>query len=107
MELERYTSPDGELNLVVEQLGDDIIVSFGDYPWHTHADLMAPWYGPDQDAALRGFINEILSDRLCIVVSSLEGVVTDVEAEDDPSSVPQYGPKGEELLIRQWSGPLD
>jgi hypothetical protein len=42
--LEKYESPDGLLRLLVDREGDDVMVGFEGFPWHTHADLLTPAY---------------------------------------------------------------
>ncbi|MGV8083626.1 MAG: hypothetical protein AB2L09_08370 [Coriobacteriia bacterium] len=106
MELGRHISPDSSLNLIVEQFDDDIIVSFGDYPWHTHADLLVPYFGATQEEGLRGFIDEIMCDRLPIVVSTQDGTVVDIEVELSEADIAPVGPHGEKRLIRRWTRAL-
>jgi hypothetical protein len=46
----------------------DTILSF-DYPWHTHADLLACWYDQPRESATETFVTDLLNDRIVIVVA--------------------------------------
>jgi hypothetical protein len=71
VEPEEHVSPDGLLTLAVEILnGGDVAVGFRGYPWHTHAGILASLKSTDENSAVRQFIDDILSDRSLIAVSS-------------------------------------
>ena|SRR5215467_873676 len=101
---ERHASPDGSLILVVDEEDGDLAVAFEGYEWHIHADLLVGSYGATEAEAVATFVEQILSDRLAIVVCSRNGAVHDVRITDDPATEHRYAPAGEHILLRFWSG---
>lgn len=100
MEEERHTSPDGTLTLIAERLPDedDVIISFGDFPWHTHPDLLGG------AAGARALVDDVLSDRLSVAIERRDGEITDIFVSFDPSSEGENLPQGVTVELRTWSG---
>src|SRR5690348_7189941 len=83
--VERHTSPDGLLHLIVDLAEDgDWSVGFEEFEWHTHGDLLVSRYGGLPESALRAFIADVLASRYVIVLSWLDGKLRDVWITDDP-----------------------
>jgi hypothetical protein len=99
-----HVSPDGILRFIVLREGSDITLGFSGYEWHTHAELLVGPYGESEEEAAASFVDDLLSDKLVIVVSSIGGVVKDVWITDDPASELSYAPAEESTLLRYWSG---
>ena len=81
----------------------DTILSF-DYPWHTHADLLACWYDQPRESATETFVTDLLNDRIVIVVARRGGVTEDISITFDPVSEHRYTPDGQSIELRYWSG---
>src|SRR5258708_1929857 len=59
--VERHSSPDGLLQLIVDRADDgDWSVGFDGYEWHTHGDLLTLEYGGTPQSAVRALIDEVL-----------------------------------------------
>ncbi|GEP12704.1 hypothetical protein [Methylobacterium gnaphalii] len=106
MEEERHTSPDGKLTLVVERLAseDDFAIGFEGFDWHTHPDLLAGFYRQPHLEAVRRFIDEIVSDRLSVVIARRHGIIADIFVSFDPSSEEDDLPEDVTIELRTWSG---
>ena len=102
---QRHVSPDGELVLLVyhDPKDNDWIVGFEGSEWHTHGDVLAPTFGTTDEAAVDGFVNAVLEDRLVIGAIPIEGrdqlYITktpedDVAAQKERASAPS-------LLVRK------
>lgn len=103
--VEEHVSPDGRLRLRVDAGPDgDLALGFDGYPWHTHADILAAVSGLAEGAAVRQFIDDILSDKAVIALWGVPGEVQDVWVSDEPSKDAAY-PQGSEVIeLRYWSG---
>ena len=110
MEIERYRSPDGLLNLVVVREENDLIVHFDAGPSHTHGDALIGEYASigetlhSPEAAVERYVADILSNRIKIIVSRMDGKIRDVSAL--PYDVPdetQYLDVGETIELRYWA----
>jgi hypothetical protein len=103
--VQRYVSPDGELALLIEDVGGgDLAIGFDRFPWHTHADILASMSGTSEQEAVRAFVHDIIDDRSIIVVSTIDGTVRDVSITDDPASEVRYKAQNEVIRFRYWSG---
>ena len=101
---ERHSSPDGALVRIVDEADGDLAVAFEGFEWHTHGDALVGSYGATEPEAVATFVSEVLSDRLAIAVCSRNGLVHDVRVTDDPATEHGYAPRGEQILLRFWSG---
>ena len=103
--VERHTSPDGVLQLIVDVADDgDWQVGFEGFPWHTHGDLLAAEYGGSPGSAVRAFVEDILASRRVIVVSRIDGKTQDVWVTDDPSQDDlKYACPSETIEKRFWN----
>ncbi len=99
MEEERHTSPAGTITLVVDRLPneDDFRIGFDDFPWHTHPGLLG---GAE---ATRTFIDDVLSDRLSVMVERTNGEISDVFVSFDPASEGDDLSQGVTVEVRRWS----
>lgn len=106
--IQEHESPDGLLHLFLDREGEDIIVGFAGSEWHTHADLLAPTYGPTEDEALANFVRDILENRMVLVVMRVAGEVCHVSVTDRPDDEGKYVPEDREKTVelRYWSGDL-
>jgi hypothetical protein len=104
--IERHTSPDGVLELVVERMGDgDLAVGFADSASHTHGDILTDTYGGTPESAVRAYVNDVISSRLVIVISRMGGNVQEAWISDDPTRDEQkYAEPGETIEKRCWDG---
>jgi hypothetical protein len=104
--VEQHQSPDGLLRFVVEQLdGGDLCLGFADFPWHTHADILATSSGLTEDVAVRQFVDALLGGQFMIGVARVGGRITDVwVAEAATPNQPKLG--DETIEFRYWDGHL-
>jgi len=100
----KYESPDGLLRLLVDREGDDVMVGFDGFQWHTHADLLTPAYGPTEEEAVANFVRDILEDRIVVAVARVAGEVREVWVSDDPADEWKYVPADQALELRYWHG---
>lgn len=101
--VEKHTSPDGFLRLIVVREVDGAI-AFDGYSWHTHGDILASLSELSESEAIRQFVEQIIRDEQIIVVSRVNGEVQDIWPTDDPSGEFKYKPPEESLEFRRWSG---
>ena len=102
--MERRTSPDGALTLVVEREGGETLIGFDGFQWHTHGDLLVGSYGTTEQSAVDRFIDDILNNHAVIVVCRVGDAVRDVWISDDPAKESLYAQAGETLELRYWNG---
>ena len=100
----RYSSPDGALVLVVDEADGDLAVAFEGFEWHTHGDLLVPYYGATEIEAVEAFVDRVLSDQLVIAVSRRGDAISDVRVTEDPADEHAHASEGEQILLRLWSG---
>jgi hypothetical protein len=106
--VQRHTSPDGLLSLVVDVDDGDWALGFDGYGWHTHGDLLTAEYGGWPESAVRAFVDDIIASRRRIAVSRVAGVVRDAWVMDDrfpDGDLMKYAEPGETIEIRLWNGP--
>lgn len=109
MIIERHTSPDGLINLIVDLYRDDQLADYSigleGFASHTHGDILAGSRGLPEEEAIRQFVDEILNDKQIFVVSRIDGKVQNIWLTDgDVESELKYKPAEEELEFRFWSG---
>ena len=104
-DLERHSSPDGLLKLVICCGSDgDVSLGFEGYQWHTHADLLVPAYGTSPKDAVRQLVDDILSGRAIIAVARIDNAVHEVWLTDTPEEDLQNRLPEESVEFRNWSG---
>jgi hypothetical protein len=99
-----HVSPDGILRFVIMRDDDNVSLGFDGYVWHTHSDLLAVSYGVSEQTAVARFVEDLLNDRVIIVVSRVAGSIRDVWVTDDPASELLYKTEEEDIEFRFWSG---
>jgi hypothetical protein len=104
--VERYISPDGLLQLVVDHADDgDWSVGFVGFAWHTHGDLLTLEYGGSPENAIRAFVDDILASRRAIVLRWLDGKLQDAWVTADPSpDESERAADKEHFEKRFWNG---
>lgn len=103
--IERHTSPDGLLDLVVDLTAGDWTVGFTQGTWHTHGDILAALDGGTPRAAVRKFVDEILTSQRVIALSRTGGEIRDVWVASEPKAdEAKYASGGEATEKRFWSG---
>jgi hypothetical protein len=104
--VERHSSPDGLLQLIVDRANDgDWSVGFDGFSWHTHGDLLTWEYGGSPETAVRAFVDHIVSSQRVIVISRIDGRISDAWITDDPSRDEQtYASLNEIIEKRLWNG---
>jgi len=104
--VERYLSPDGLLQLIVDLADDgDWSVGFDGFAWHTHGDMLKFDYGGTPESAVRSFVNEVLESRRVIVISHVDGAIHDAwTAGDVPLDEMKYAAPNETIELRYWNG---
>jgi hypothetical protein len=102
-ELERYTSADGKLTLLVRKaLDGDIAVGFEGGEWHTHPDLLADMLQVSETEAVAEFISRLHADEIPIIVSTDGGVTVDPWVSDNlEATLSSFRSK---CVLRYWSG---
>lgn len=101
--LEQHTSPDGFLKFVVCRDTDAICLGFDGFAWHTHPELLAG-DGVSEDAAVRQFVDGLLTGRAVIAIFRVEGVARDVWVTDDVESDLKHKRDDETIEFRYWDG---
>lgn len=114
--IERHTSPDGMLDLVVFHRDEDWIVGFvkpgadptvagSGWPWHTHGDILVHEYGGTPESATRTFVDDVLASKRIIVIARVDGVIASVWVTNDPDKDElKYAPSNETIEKRLWNG---
>jgi len=104
--VERHTSPDGLLVLIVDLTDGDWSIGFDKFAWHTHGNILhATRYDGTPEEATRQFVDDILSSRCVIVLSSIDGQLRDAWVTDDPDrDETKYAEENESIEKRFWSG---
>ncbi|HTV49501.1 MAG TPA: hypothetical protein VMG59_13765 [Phycisphaerae bacterium] len=106
--VERYKSPDGLLELLVDFNAGDWSIGFAGAPSHTHGDILAETRGGTVESAIRLYIEDIINSRAVIIISRINGKIRDVWITDDPSQdFMKYAFPGETIERRYWNGPFD
>ncbi len=104
--IEEHHTPDGLFRFIVVRTDDgDISLGFDGFPSHTHGDILASLSGLPIDAAVRGYIDALLSGRSFIGIARLEGKIRDVWVTNDPRP-DRYKPDNETMEFRYWDGRL-
>ncbi len=103
-DLERHTTPDGMLTLLVRRVGDHVLVGFEGTAWHTHGDILAELSGLPVPSAVDRFVDDILHGRRAITLLRNDGVLVDAWVSDDPAKDASYAQPGESLELRNWDG---
>jgi hypothetical protein len=105
--VERHTSPDGLLQLIVDHGDDgDWTVGFDGFAWHTHGDILG-WsgYAGTPEERVRAFVDDVIASRRVIVISRVSGEVRDAWMTDDPSNdETKYAEPNETIEKRLWNG---
>ena len=101
--LEKHTGPDQKLTFIVTLEGEDVSLGFENFAWHTHGDMLAAENQSPKDTA-KVFIDDLLHDKILIMVIQVDAEVKDVSVTNDPESELKYKLENEELEFRFWSG---
>jgi hypothetical protein len=105
--IERHTSPDGLLRLIVDRADDgDWTVGFDGFGWHTHGDIL-DWsgYAGTPEERVRAFVDDVIASRRVIVISRVNGVIRDAWMTDEPSrDESKYAEPNETIEKRLWNG---
>lgn len=100
---EKLTSPDQKLTFSITFEGDNTILGFENFAWHTHGDLLAEENQSPTDAT-KIFIDDLVKDKILIMTSYVDGEIKDISVTDDPEGELKYKQENEELEFRFWSG---
>jgi hypothetical protein len=102
--IEEHRTPDGLYRFIVERSDDgDLSLGFDGFPSHTHGDILAELSGLSIDAAIRAYIDALLSGRSAIGIARVAGKMRDVWVTDDPHP-DKYKPDDETMEFRYWDG---
>ncbi|MEQ1789607.1 MAG: hypothetical protein ABL857_04105 [Rickettsiales bacterium] len=106
--IKKYISPDDELTFKVIFDGEDITLGFEKtgfegFGCHTHGDILASENNKTPKEAANLFIDDLLSDRILIVIRHKENE-KEVLFTCTPENELKYKQKDEELEFRFWSG---
>ena len=106
--IEQHRSPDGLLELLVDNTAGDWTIGFKGYAYHTHGDILAATEYPGTvESAVRAFVDDILSSRRVIVVSRINGRVRDFAIPENTNpdhDYMKYALPGETIEKRFWNG---
>src|SRR5262249_49437046 len=114
--IERHTSPDKFVDLVVFQRQDDWIVGFvrpgsdatvsgSGWSWHTHGDILVHQYGGTPESATKSFVADVLSSNRVMVIFRVDGVVQDITVTNEPDEDDlKYASANETVEKRFWNG---
>ena len=102
--IEEHHTPDGLFRFIVERSDDgDFSLGFDGFPSHTHGDIIASLSGLPLEAAMRQYIDALLSGRSAMGIARVAGKIRDVWVTDDPHP-DNYKPDGETMEFRYWDG---
>lgn len=105
--IEEHSSVDRLLRLIVSRdANGDISIGFDGYTWHTYGDILESLSGLPQNDAIREFVDRIINDVQIIVVSRLNGKISEVWPTDDPKNELKHKSPEESLEFRRWSGEI-
>ena len=100
--IEEYRTSDGLLRFLVRRGAyGDITLGFDGFAWHSHSNLLASNSGLTKEAAVRRFVNDLLSSRAIIAVARVGDTIRDVWATDT-ASPDRYKPDDEIIEFRCW-----
>lgn len=102
--IEEHRTPDGLYRFIVERGdGGDLSLGFVGFPSHTHGDILAALSGLSVDAAVRDYVDVLLSGRSFIGIARVAGKIRDVWVTGDPRP-DKYKPADETIAFRYWDG---
>ena len=102
--VEEHHTPDGRFRFIVERSDDDdFSLGFDGFPAHTHGDILAGLSGLSIEAAMRSYIDALLSGRSFIGIATVAGKIRDVWVTDDLHP-DKYKPDDETIEFRYWDG---
>jgi hypothetical protein len=104
--VERHTSPDGLLELVVDRAEDgDWTIGLTGFAPHTHGDILTSEYGGTPESAVRAYVDDVLASQRVIVISRVDGKLRNAWITDDPArDEMRYAEPGETIEKRFWNG---
>ena len=101
--IEERRTPDGLFRFIVQRSDDgDLSLGFDGFPSHTHGDILASLSGLPVDAAVRNYIDALLSGRSFIGIARVAGKIRDVWVTDPRAD--KYKPDDETMEFRSWDG---
>jgi len=103
---EEHRSPDGRLTLLVRYEEDeDISIGFAGFPWHIHADGLAPNYpGVSLAEAAHRFVEDVIFSRAVIAIVKVHGDIRDIWITEGIEQELRYKQADEEIEFRYWDG---
>ena len=101
--LAAWTSPDGALTLVLYPEGEDSILGFTDYPWHTHGGFLVSEGAPSPAQGVGRLVEHVLTNQIPLMLVYRHGELVDVMIEEAPE--PEEGELTGAFAIRHryWS----
>jgi len=106
--VERHTSPDGLLTLIVSFADDDWTVGFEGCDWHTHGEILA---GADSDFpdaqrdAVRAFVDDIVESRRVISIVRWNNGWSNVYISHAPHKDRARNTRSDvSIELRYWNG---
>jgi molybdopterin-binding protein len=103
--LEQHQSSDGLLKFVVGREDDETIyLGFQGIGWHTHGDILASMSGLPEEAAVRQFVDRLVSGQTIVVVERVGGRICDVRVTKNPAEELKNKEGNESLEFRYWDG---
>jgi hypothetical protein len=100
-----HESPDGLLRFqIVREDDGETMLGFENLPWHTHGDLLVGSYGATLEAAVNGFVSELLSGQSIIALYRRSGELYDICITADPQSDRRHLSSDESVEFRHWDG---
>lgn len=102
--VEEHRTPDGLYRFIVERSDNgDLSLGFDGFPSHTHGDILAELSGLSIDAAIREYIDALVTGRSFIGIARVAGEVRDVWVADN-AYPDKYKPDNETMEFRYWDG---
>src|SRR5262245_51147927 len=102
--VEEHQTPDGLYRFVVERSQDgDLSLGFHGFPSHTHGDILAGLSGLTVEAAVRNYVETLLSGGSFIGIARVGDKIRDVWVTDNPHP-DKYKPEDETIEFRYWDG---
>jgi hypothetical protein len=102
--LEVHLTPEGLVRFIVIRTNDgDISLGFDGFPYHTHGDILASTSRLLIDAAVRQYVDALLTGRSYICIARVWGKIRDVWVTTDLRP-DKYTPQNETVEFRYWDG---
>jgi hypothetical protein len=89
---------------VIRTPDGDITMGFEGYSWHPHRDVVNAFSSDSPEVATARFVDDLISSRSIIAISTIAGTIRDVWITDDPAEELKYWDQSKTVEFRLWDG---